>query len=69
MTINHINPNPRDKHNKPKQFAPFRFGKTKPFLALLFWRFNFLFWNIFALIVGGICGGLIVAGFFRSRGW
>jgi hypothetical protein len=44
--------------------------KTKPFPRKLpmAW-FDFLFWMLFAMIVGAICGGFVIAAYFRSRGW
>ena len=69
MRIQKIVPYPRNKNQNCSKFTPLGLGKAKPFFGLPLSWFNFLFWLGFALLVRGVCGGFLVAAFFRSRGW
>ena len=55
---NKVRQHPENHKNIPTESAPFKLG-----------QFEFLIWLAVMFITGGICGGFIVAAFFRSRGW
>ena len=69
MRVNEVIPKPRNEDQKAAKFTPLRLGKAKPFSALSLSWLGFSIWQAVAFITGLICGGFIVAAFFRSRGW